>query len=79
MMIRTLAIELRRTRPKAICIGVHPGTVDTPLSQPFQARVPEGKLFAPEFAAGKLLEVIDGATLQDSGNVLAWDGTTIAP
>ncbi len=79
MTIRTLAIELGRRRPEAICVGLHPGTVDTPLSAPFQARVPEGRLFTPEFAAQRLLEVIENVARKDSGNVIAWDGTTIIP
>jgi hypothetical protein len=79
MMIRTLSIELRRQTPGAICIGLHPGTVDTPLSEPFQARVPEAQLFTPQIAAGKLLSVIGNASTTDSGNVIAWDGRTIDP
>jgi NAD(P)-dependent dehydrogenase (short-subunit alcohol dehydrogenase family) len=79
MTIRTLAIELRRKAPEAICIGLHPGTVDTHLSGPFQSRVPEGRLFEPRFAAQKLLQVVAGAQPEDSGNVIAWDGQTIAP
>ncbi|MGB0907725.1 MAG: C-factor, partial [Maricaulaceae bacterium] len=51
--------------------------VDTDLSKPFQKNVPNGKLFTPEYSAEKLLNVIDGATPQDSGSLLAWDGQTI--
>jgi NAD(P)-dependent dehydrogenase (short-subunit alcohol dehydrogenase family) len=78
-MIRSLSIELGRTRRQAVCIGLHPGTVDTPLSQPFQGNVPEGGLFTPEHSASRLLTVIDGVTPADSGNVLAHDGTIIQP
>lgn len=78
-MIRSLSIELGRTRREAVCIGLHPGTVDTPLSQPFQGTVPEGGLFTPADAASRLLTVIDGVTPADSGNVFAYDGTIIQP
>jgi hypothetical protein len=44
---------------------------------PFQATVPEGKLFTPEFAAARLLEVLDRLEPVDSGNVIAWDGQQI--
>ena len=76
-MIRSLSIELGRTRREAVCIGLHPGTVDTPLSEPFQGNVPEGALFTPADAASRLLTVIDGLTPDDTGNVFAWDGQRV--
>jgi NAD(P)-dependent dehydrogenase (short-subunit alcohol dehydrogenase family) len=75
MLIRTLSIELVRTRPHAILVGLHPGTVDTGLSKPFQSRVPE--LFSPVQAADHLLAVTDALQLRDSGGVFAWDGRRI--
>jgi NAD(P)-dependent dehydrogenase (short-subunit alcohol dehydrogenase family) len=77
MLLRTLSIELARANPRAICVGLHPGTVDTALSAPFRAGVPEGKLFTPERAAAHLLEVINGLGPDDSGKVFAWDGKPI--
>ncbi|HEX8580119.1 MAG TPA: SDR family NAD(P)-dependent oxidoreductase [Allosphingosinicella sp.] len=79
MTIKTLAIELARTRPNAICVALHPGTVDTPLSKPFQRRVAEGRLFAPETSAERLLEVIANLRAEDSGTCIGWDGATIVP
>lgn len=79
MMIANLAIELNRTHPEAIAIGLHPGTVDTSLSLPFQKGVANGKLFSPAFSAQHLLGVIDAVTTTASGSVLAWDGDRIAP
>lgn len=73
-LIRTLSIELAIQRPQALCVGLHPGTVDTPLSRPFQAGVPTDKLFTPAFAAGRLLSVLDGLTPADSGGVFDWQG-----
>ena len=78
-IIRTLAIEWNRRFKDAILLALHPGTVDTDLSEPFQANVPDGKLFTPEFSAGKLLEVIDNATPKDSGTLIDWAGKTVAP
>ena len=74
MLIRTLAVELARRNDRALCIGLHPGTVDTALSRPFQAGLPEGKLFTPARAAGQLLEVLDGLSPGHSGGFFAWDG-----
>lgn len=76
-LIRTFAIEHRRLRPDAAVIALHPGTVDTPLSRPFQANVPEGSLFAPDDAAGRLLAVIDNVDAEDTGGFFAWDGSRI--
>lgn len=77
MFTKTLSIELKRRAPNVICLAVHPGTVDTNLSKPFQASVPDGKLFTPAYAAARLLENIDRATAEASGSFLAWDGQDI--
>lgn len=77
MLLRTAAIEHRRRWPKCIIVGLHPGTVDTRLSSPFQARVPEGKLFTPAFAVERMLEVLDNLDAGDSGGFFAWDGQPI--
>lgn len=79
MLIRTLAIELARKRPEAVCVGLHPGTVDTTLSRPFQRNVPAGKLFTPAASADSLLRVIDDLGPEDSGGCFAWDGQRITP
>jgi NAD(P)-dependent dehydrogenase (short-subunit alcohol dehydrogenase family) len=57
MLMKTLAIELSRTAPDAICIALHPGTVDTALSLPFQRSA--SSLVAPNVAAENLLRVIE--------------------
>jgi NAD(P)-dependent dehydrogenase (short-subunit alcohol dehydrogenase family) len=78
-ILKTCAIELARKRPHAACIGLHPGTVDTSLSEPFQGNVPDGKLFTPEFSAARLLEVVDQVTADQSGCVFDWAGEIIDP
>lgn len=77
MLIRTLAVELARRAPEAVCAGLHPGTVDTALSRPFQGNVPPERLFTPSRAAGHLLDVIARLSASDSGGVFAWDGQRI--
>lgn len=77
MMLATLAIESAQRRPDTIVVGLHPGTVDTALSAPFQRNVPAGKLFTAEQSAAHLVRVIDGLSPGDSGRVLAWDGSTV--
>jgi NAD(P)-dependent dehydrogenase (short-subunit alcohol dehydrogenase family) len=78
-LLRTLSIELGRQRGQAICVGLHPGTVDSALSRPFQSSVSEGKLFTPRFAAKQLLAVINKLDVSQSGRLLAWDGAEIEP
>lgn len=77
MIIKNLAIETARKNRSSIVVGLHPGTVDSRLSMPFQSRVPEGKLFSAEYSAGKLLDVLDQLTPEDSGYLFAWDGEKI--
>mgnify|MGYP000672156162 CR=1 FL=1 len=68
-----------RTRPDTLCVGLHPGTVDTALSAPFQRGVAEGQLLAPAASAAALLAVLDGLTPADSGGCFDWQGKRIAP
>lgn len=74
---RTLSVELGRRARHCIVLSLHPGTVDTELSAPFQRYVPEGQLFPVERAARQLLDIIDGAGPDDSGAFFAWDGSRI--
>ena len=77
MVLKTFAIEHARSRRKSAIVALHPGTVDTPLSEPFSKRVPDGKLFEPARSAGHLLDVIDGLEPEDTGGFFAWDGSRI--
>ncbi|MDA9175452.1 SDR family NAD(P)-dependent oxidoreductase [Alphaproteobacteria bacterium] len=77
MLIKNYAIEQARRAPEFIAVGLHPGTVDTALSSPFQKGVPEGKLFSPAQSAGYLLSVIHQLTPDDTGKVFDWQGTEV--
>ena len=77
MLLKNFAIELGRTHKEAVVLGLHPGTVDTGLSQPFQSNLPEGQLTAPADAAENLLAVLASATPEDSGKVLDWKGEEV--
>ncbi len=74
MIVKNLAIETGRKNKSSIIAALHPGTVDSHLSMPFQSGVPEGKLFTAEYSAEQLLNVIDQLTPGDSGHLFAWDG-----
>jgi NAD(P)-dependent dehydrogenase (short-subunit alcohol dehydrogenase family) len=79
MIIKSASIEVARSNKNAILVGLHPGTVDSNLSKPFQHNVPEEKLFKPEYSAEKLLEVLCKLTPKHTGKCFAWDFEEIAP
>ena len=64
-LVRTAAVELRRSRPQGICVALHPGTVDTGLSAPFAKSGLQVQ--APAEAAARLIAVIDRLGPGDSG------------
>jgi NAD(P)-dependent dehydrogenase (short-subunit alcohol dehydrogenase family) len=75
--VRTFAVELGRQRPETVCVALHPGTVDTALSQPFQAGTRADKVFSPAYSAERLLAVMDVLTAAHTGQFFAWDGQSI--
>ena len=77
MLLKTLSIEHARRWPEGVLAALHPGTVNTHLSEPFSSRVPSGKLFKPADSASNLLRVIDTLQASDSGGFFAWDGQNI--
>ncbi|MEM7494232.1 MAG: SDR family NAD(P)-dependent oxidoreductase [Pseudomonadota bacterium] len=77
MLMRNYAIEQKRRNEDFIAVSLHPGTVDTELSKPFQKNVPDKKLFSVDQSAGYLLQVIDGLTPDDSGKAFDWAGLEI--
>jgi NAD(P)-dependent dehydrogenase (short-subunit alcohol dehydrogenase family) len=78
-VIRTTAVEWKRLYKGTSLIGLHPGTVDTGLSEPFQGNVPDGKLFTPEQSASQLWQVIAAAGPEQSGRCFDYAGDEIAP
>ncbi|MEM9473517.1 MAG: short-chain dehydrogenase, partial [Pseudomonadota bacterium] len=75
MFLKTAAIEIARKRPQAVCLALHPGTVETPLSAPFAG---DRALLSAQQAAKLLLNVIDEADNDGAGSFLAYDGQEIA-
>ena len=74
-LVRTAAIELSRRRGEVLCVAIHPGTTDTPLSEPF------GKagltVRAPAESAARILAVLDRLGVADSGGFFNHDGSTL--
>ena len=74
--MRTSAVELARTRPHAICVSLHPGTVDTRMSQVFAKQGLDVR--PPDVAAADLLRVIDGLTPKETGGFFDFKGEVVA-
>jgi NAD(P)-dependent dehydrogenase (short-subunit alcohol dehydrogenase family) len=75
MLVKTASIEVRRSRPLAVLVALHPGTVNTSLSQPFDG----ARIGRPaQDAAGEMLHVIDQLDALQSGGFFAWDGSQLA-
>ena len=72
-VIKTAAIELKRTHKQLICAALHPGTVATEFTRNYS----QHETVPPERAAKNLLNVLDELTPEDSGSFLDWAGTRI--
>lgn len=79
MILKNAAIEMSRINSHNIVVGLHPGTVNSNLSKPFQKNVDNNRLFSPEYSVSQLLKVINGLTPNDSGQCFAWNGKAITP
>jgi NAD(P)-dependent dehydrogenase (short-subunit alcohol dehydrogenase family) len=78
-LTKTAAVEFGPSRKKypIVCVVLHPGTVATQLSKPFQRNVPKEKLFTAEYSAECLLRVVDGLTLESTGHFYDYAGVEI--
>lgn len=76
-LVKTASIEARRRFKSVSLVALHPGTTDTDLSRPFQANVPEDKLFSRRYAVSRMLEVLADIEPGQSGLFRAWDGGDI--
>lgn len=73
-VIRTASIELGRTRPEAVCVALHPGTIETGLS----ARYARGRYtFPADDCAARLLRVLDDIDRDSTGTFLDYSGRAI--
>jgi NAD(P)-dependent dehydrogenase (short-subunit alcohol dehydrogenase family) len=61
MLLQSGAVEIARRRPLAVVAALQPGTVQSPLSQPFAG----DDALSPKASAQRLLSVLDG--LQPTG------------
>lgn len=77
---KSVDIYLKQTcGDNAMCVSLHPGTVKTGLSQNFWGSMLKEKLFTPEFAAERLVQVANEVGLHGRGKCWDWDGKEISP
>lgn len=74
-ILHTAAIELARSHPQAVCVALHPGTVETAFTASYVGRHPA--VPAPA-AADNLLDVLAGLTVSQSGGFYDWQGKQVA-
>ena len=71
MLVKTASIEVARTHPQAVLVALHPGTVNSALSAPFNG-AEIGRSAAD--AAGDMLRVLDGLPAEQTGSFHAYSG-----
>ena len=78
MMINNLSIELQRANKENIVIGIHPGTVQSRLSEPFLRHV-KHNIFSPSESVELMTQVINKISSNDSGKCFDFSGKVINP
>jgi NAD(P)-dependent dehydrogenase (short-subunit alcohol dehydrogenase family) len=73
-VMRTLSIETQRINPQSIGVVLHPGTVDTNLSKPFQGTKSVNN---PHETAQKLIGVMKSLSPKDNGSFFDHKGLRI--
>lgn len=73
-IIHGAAIELSRTHRQSICVALHPGTVETPLTEKFAGG---HKTVPPQDAAQNLLDVLSALTPENTGQFFDWAGERV--
>jgi NAD(P)-dependent dehydrogenase (short-subunit alcohol dehydrogenase family) len=72
-IVHGTAIEMKRTHKQALCVALHPGTVQTP----FTANYSGHSMVTPETAAANLLAVIEGLERDQTGGFYDWAGEDV--
>lgn len=77
MLLRTLAREWRISHRNTAVVALHPGTVASPLSEPFVTDSYGKRVLQPGECADALLGVLGGLGAADTGRFLDWQGQPI--
>ena len=74
-LIKTASIEMKVKNKQAIFLALHPGTVKSNLSQPFQKT--NLKIQEPEESAKQLVKIINSVDQSQTGKFFNWDGSEL--
>ena len=74
-MIKTASIEMKMKNQNAICLAIHPGTVESKLSKPFQKN--DLTIQSPQESASNIFKILTSSTSKDTGSFYNWDGKII--
>jgi NAD(P)-dependent dehydrogenase (short-subunit alcohol dehydrogenase family) len=74
MLVKTAAIEVARSQKNSVLVALHPGTVNSRLSQPFRGETIGRRA---QDAATDMLRALDALTPADSGSFIAYDGAEL--
>jgi NAD(P)-dependent dehydrogenase (short-subunit alcohol dehydrogenase family) len=74
MVLKTAAIEVKRSNPNAVLVALHPGTVSSHLSKPFRGQEIGRE---PLVAAGEMLQAIDALAVGDTGRFISYSGEAL--
>ncbi|HHQ4670983.1 TPA: SDR family oxidoreductase [Aeromonas veronii] len=74
MGVKTLALEWAQRFPRAGVVAVAPGLMDSPMNTPFLSELPADQLLDPAEVAVKLLNLVKGLSLAQSGQLLDLNG-----
>ena len=74
-LIKTASIEMKVKNKQSIFIALHPGTVKSFLSEPFQKS--NLKIQEPKESAKNLIKIINEIDQSMSGKFFNWDGSEL--
>ena len=77
MLLKSAAIEHKRIAPNHVLVAMHPGTVDTGLSQPFHGRIPPSQIISPDDSVRDMIHTISGLDPSQSGSFIDRFGKVI--
>ena len=76
MIVKSAAIELKRTHKELCLVAMHPGTTQSNLSDPFLKRGTHPSVSA-EVTAQRIVDVVSGLGPENSGGFFDWQGDTL--
>ena len=74
-IVKTASIEMKMKNKNAICLSIHPGTVESKLSKPFQKN--DLKIQSPQESALHIYKILMTSSAKDTGCFYNWDGKKI--